>query len=617
MGRPAMKTFIGALGRPIALALAVAALPGAAEAASYPSGFSDVVVASSLGFATAFSFFPDGRIAIAEKTGVVRIVKNGQLLSTPLIDVSDRVNDYWDRGLLSVAVDPDFGSRPHVYLLYVYENDPSDFTGPKTARLTRVTVSGDTADPDSETVVVGKTGGRSCHDFPAGSDCIPADGPSHSVGGLKIAGNAIFLTVGDAADFNTVNDDALRAQDLDSLAGKLLRVGRDGRGLSSNPFWNGNANANRSKVWAYGLRNAYRFSLRSGSGAPVVYLGDVGSNHREEINVAGAGANFGWPCYEGTAQLSGYAGYQTCQDLYAKQGTAQARKPILDYASGCVTGGAFATSTAYPAPYRGAYFYADFTQGWLRMLQVDGSNNLVAGSVADFAQGLNEPVDVQTGPDGLLYYLAISAGSLRRIEFNAGNTPPVAVARANRTAGLKPLRVTFSSPDTDDPDGDTLTYEWDYGDGTTGTGRRRAHTYKPPDSGIYEYVATLTVRDGRGGVTQDSLTITVGNRLPVAKIGTPSSSRRFSVGDVITFSGSGRDPDEGTLPDSALTWQILLHHCPAGACHVHPFTSATGPSGSFTVPEHGDQIHFELVLTATDSGGLTHTVSRKIKERAN
>jgi glucose/arabinose dehydrogenase len=614
-GKLAMKPPLGAVGRIVVLALVLVAPAGGAEAVSYPAGFSGVLLASSFDFPTAFAFFPDGRIAIAEKSGVVRIVKNGALLSTPLIDISDRVNDYWDRGLIGIVVDPDFGTHPYVYLLYVYENDPDDYVGPKTSRLTRVRVSEDRADPDTEKVLLGKVGGRSCYDFPTGSDCIPSDGASHAVGGLRFAGNTIFLTVGDAADFNTVNDDALRAQDLDSLAGKLLRVTRDGRGLSSNPFWNGKADANRSKVWAYGLRNAYRFSLRPASGSPVAYLGDVGWSYREEINVAVAGSNLGWPCYEGEAQQGGYAGYQTCQALYAKRGAARARRPLFEYGGGCVTGGAFATSSTYPAPYRGAYFFGDFVQGWLRMLRVDGENRLVPESVADFAREVDGPVDVQTGPDGLIYYLAINTGELRRIEYNAHNTPPVAVANANRTAGLRPLAVRFSSVGSSDSDQDHLTFEWDYGDGQVGSGSPATHTYNPPDSGIHVYIATLTVRDGQGGVAQDSLEITVGNRRPEVKIRTPSASSRFRIGDVISFSGSARDRDEGTLPDSSLTWQILLHHCPDAECHVHPFTTVTGPSGSFTAPEHGDQIHFELVLTATDGGGLTRTVSRKIKQR--
>ena len=126
-----------------------------AGATNFPTGFSDDVVASGLTEPTAISFFPDGRMAIAQKSGVVRLVKNGALQPTPLIDIEDRVNDYWDRGLIGIAVDPSFASNPYVYLLYVYENDPNDYTGTNTSRLTRVTVTNDTANPASEQVLLG------------------------------------------------------------------------------------------------------------------------------------------------------------------------------------------------------------------------------------------------------------------------------------------------------------------------------------------------------------------------------------------------------------------------------------------------------------------------------
>ena len=134
-------------------------LVSVAGAVSLPPGFSQDVVATGLTEPTAISFFPDGRIAIAEKSGIVRLVKNGALLPLPLIDLSARVNDFWDRGLLGIAVDPDFPSNPHVYLLYVFENDANDYFGTKTARLTRVTVTGDTASPASEVVILGTTTG--------------------------------------------------------------------------------------------------------------------------------------------------------------------------------------------------------------------------------------------------------------------------------------------------------------------------------------------------------------------------------------------------------------------------------------------------------------------------
>jgi hypothetical protein len=271
---------------------------------------------------TSFAFFPapDTRILIAEKSGIVRIVKNGALLPTPFIDLSDRVNDYWDRGLLGIAVDPNFPTNPHVFLLYTYENDAGEYEGPKTARLTRVTVSGDTASPASEVVILGTVVGRSCHDFAAGADCIPSDGTSHTVGAVKFASDGtIFVTTGDGADFNTVNTNALRSLDLNSLAGKILRITRTGQGLSTNPYWTGDASQIRSKIWGAGVRNAFRMNLKPGTLTP--YLGDVGWSTREEINVVPSGANLGWPCYEGSIQQAGYAPYPTCQTLYGPGGT--------------------------------------------------------------------------------------------------------------------------------------------------------------------------------------------------------------------------------------------------------------------------------------------------------
>ena len=294
-----------------------------AAATSFPTGFSQDVIASGLTEPTAIAFFPDGRMAIAEKSGIVRLVKNGALQPTPLIDIQARVNDYWDRGLIGIAVDPSFASNPYLYLLYVYENDPNDYTGTKTSRLTRVTVTGDTASPASEQILLGSVVAnlttRSCKGFPAGSDCLPADGYSHSVGHIKFASDGtLFIMVGDSASFWTVDVDALRAQNLDSLSGKILRVTRTGQGVSGNPFWTGNANDNRSKVWAYGVRNGYRFNLKPGTTVP--YLGDVGWDTTEEITAVTAGANLGWPCYEGSGHQAGYEPLQACQDLYATAG---------------------------------------------------------------------------------------------------------------------------------------------------------------------------------------------------------------------------------------------------------------------------------------------------------
>ena len=108
-------------------------------AQTLPPNFIEDIVASNLDFPIAFAALPGGRLLIAQKGGVVRLVKNGVLQPVPFIDVSAKVNDYWDRGLLGIAADPSFTTNNFVYLYYVFEHNASDYGGPKTARLTRVT----------------------------------------------------------------------------------------------------------------------------------------------------------------------------------------------------------------------------------------------------------------------------------------------------------------------------------------------------------------------------------------------------------------------------------------------------------------------------------------------
>jgi len=576
------------------------------SAMTLPEGFTSEVVAGGLQLPTAIAHLPDGRLLIAEKAGVVRLFKDGVLLPVPFIDISQRVNSHHDRGLLGLTVDPAFLSNGYVYLLYTYDDDAVDDTGPKTARLARYTATGDTASPGSEVVLLGTWVGNSCNHFPPGTDCIPSDSASHSVGNLRFAPDGtLFVSMGDGARFDGVDDDALRAQDLDSLAGKVLRITRAGQGLPSNPFWTGDAHANRSKVWALGLRNPYRFNLRPGTSTP--YLGDVGwgsFDEVEELNVASAGANFGWPCYEGRLRQPGYEPKALCQALYAR-GPSAVRPPLYAWGHGegqTATGGAFYTGSEYPPQWRGAYFFADYSQQWIRALRVDENDQLVPGSVTPFATGVGGLVELSTGPDAHLYFVDIVAGQVRRIRYTAGNTLPVAVASAAPRDGVPPLLVRFSSTGSSDPDGDALQYHWDFGDGTSASGvAHPEHTYTAP--GVH--VARLTVRDGRGGSNSATVSISVGNRAPVVSIHSPAETLRFKVGDTVSYSGSASDPEDGAIPADRLAWTLTLHHCSAGACHSHPYGTSTGTGGALTVPDHGDEVRFELTLTATDSAGLT------------
>jgi glucose/arabinose dehydrogenase len=540
----------------------------------------------------------------------VRLVKNGVLQPTPFIDISDRVNGYWDRGLLGVAVDPEFTTNGYVYLLYTYENDPLVYNGTKTGRLTRVTAVGDTASPSTEVILLGSIAGSTCNGLPPGSDCIVSESPSHSVGGLwfDLEGH-LFVSLGEGAHFNNVNDDALRSQDLTSFAGKILRITRDGQGLPSNPFYTGDPNAVQSKIFAYGLRNPFRFSLRPGTLVP--YVGDVGWNTTEEVNVAVPGANLGWPCYEGGVKQAGYSPKTVCQTLYAA-GASAVKPPLIGWAhnglNSASVGGIFYTATAYPSNYHGAYFYADYARNWIRYAHVDASNNLT-GPSAVFATGLTTPVQLALDAEGNLLYLSIGMNAIRRIRYSSGNTPPIAVASANPTSGNSPIQVSFSSSGSRDPDNDALSYSWNFGDGSPqSTLPNPVHEYTASGT----HTAVLTVTDARGGSNSATVTITVGNSPPTIAVVSPTPEFRYKVGDVVHYAATVTDSDDGTIPESKISWKVVIKHCPNGTCHEHTLLTSTGSAGSFTVPDHGDDSYFQLVVTAEDSAGLKRTSSMNV-----
>jgi glucose/arabinose dehydrogenase len=570
--------------------------------AALPSGFETEVLADGLVLPTALTFSSDGRMFIAEKDGTVRLYKNGALEAVPVIRLTD-INNYGDRGLIGIAADPNFAVNGYLYLSYTYENTPgANFSGPKTGRIVRITVVGDIASESSKVVLVGSVGGNistpSCQNFATTDDCIPSDSSSHTVGGLRFGPDGkLYASLGDGASFDYVDPNALHAQNLDSLAGKMLRINTDGTAPSDNPFYNGSATANRSKVYAYGLRNMFRFNFKPGT--TQLYGGDVGWNTWEEINKIVKGGNYGWPCREGTLPTAyGCTAAGALDPLYAYPHDANG--------AGSVTAGAFPTGTAYPAQYANTFFFGDYAQNWIKQMKVSTSGAFL--SVSDFASSTdstNGPVEFITGPEGNIYFIAIYTGEVKRITHTLGNRRPIVAMSGSPLSGLAPLTVNFSSAGTNDPDGNPITYLWNFGDGSGSSIANPSHVFT--QNGIYNTV--LTVRDNKGGVETKSITVTVGNRAPSAVITTPVAGSLYVPGEVLTLSGSGNDAEDGALPSTALSWRVILHH----NTHVHILETYTGNNIPFTGPDHSDPSVFtEIELTVTDSGGLRHTTSVNI-----
>jgi hypothetical protein len=238
----------------------------------------------------------------------------------------------------------------------------------------------------------------------------------------------------------------------------------------------------------------------------------------------------------------------------------------------------FYGGSSYPGTYNGALFFGDHSRNCIWAMLPGGNGLPSANSLRAFVVDPNShPVDLATDPaSGDLVYVNFEGGQVRRIRYIGANTPPVAVATANPTGGTAPLTVQFTGSGSSDPDGDALTYSWDLnGDGAYGDSTTVNPSFTYATAGTYQ--VTLRVTDARGASsTSTPVTITVGpgNAAPAPVIDTPPSSLTWAVGDTISFSGHATDAEDGTLPASALSWQVIIHH----GGHTHP------PSRHSTAP---------------------------------
>ena len=630
-------------------------------------GFQETTVFSGLEAPTAVRFAPDGRIFVAEKPGGIKVFDGvGDTTPTLVATLRPQVNHNWDRGMLGMAIDPNFPAKPFIYVLYTYDapiggtaptwNDQCPTPpGPTTngcvasARLSRLEISGNQM-VGAEQVLI--------EDW-----C--QQGPTHTIGDLRFGSDgALYVSSGDAAspDFvdigqmgipknpcgdppvpvggtqtaPTAEGGALRSQDLrtpadpTTLDGTLLRVNPDtGEAMSGNPLA-ASSDPERRRVIAYGLRNPFRFAIRPGTNE--VWLGDVGWNTTEEINRVTSPTdtnveNFGWPCYEGAGRQSGYdnANLNLCENLYAA-GAGAVTSPYLAYAHAskphaedpCPTGTSSISGMAFPPPgstlpaeLDGALFFADYARACIWVMPRGGGSAPNPALTRTFRAGAATPVDIQFGPGGDLFYANVWEGEIRRIRYTAGNQAPRAVASASPTSGNTPLVVSFSGAASSDPDGDPITYAWDLdGDRAYDDSSSPNPTFTYTSRGVYQ--VGLRVTDSHGATASDSVAITAGNTPPVATISTPTSGFTWDVGDTIHFEGSATDAQEQRLGRAQLSWTFLLHHCPS-ACHIHEIQSFPGTDwGDFDAPDHEYPSYLELRLTATDSGGLTDTQSVRL-----
>src|SRR5262245_18989199 len=710
-------------------------LGGNLLAATVPPGFTETVISGPWSSAVGVAFEDNGRMYVWEGTGQVWFKDPGDANYTLLLDISEEVGLWSDHGMLGFALDPNFRVNGYIYVLYVvdryyllhfgdpdYDPNANAYFDATIGRLTRYTCrSSDgfrSVDPASRQILIGETKQTG----------IPICSDTHGVGSLVFGEDGTLLvSAGDGGTAHATDlggpqplsyapqaladgiirpkEDvgAFRAQLVDSLNGKVLRIDpATGNGLPSNPYYDAaNPRAPRSRVWALGLRNPYRMSLRPntgshfpGDGNPgILYVGHVGWNTWEALDVVtGPRQNFGWPTYEGLSINPGQGGVDYNVDidnqdapnpLYPGAGCSQYfsfrqllhedtlapagqppfanpcntsqripssipqflhTRPVLDwnhasaitptptyggsgqaqtanvgapgspvsgtpFAGNCAIGGTWYTGTNFPAAYQNRYYFADWGDGLIKTLTFDANDKPVA--LGDFASNAGAIVKIEQHPiDGSLYYITynFTGAEIDQLTYT-GNRTPIAVASADRYYGPTPMAVQFSSNGSSDPDGQPITFSWNFGDGSpVSTQANPAHTFTAPPGVPTKYVVTLTVTDSGNLSAQATLIVSINNTPPNVTITSPVDHTLYSPSNQTTVNLTATVSDaESSDAQLSYQWQVLLHHNdhnhPALTSTYHATTAVLEPTGCDGINIY----YYRILLTVTDPAGLATT----------
>ncbi len=325
-----------------------------------------------------------GRLFVIEKPGIIRVIHDGELLDEPFLDIRDVVDDSGnEQGLLGLAFHPDYASNGRFFVAYTTDDTNS-------VAEYRVTADPNVADPESGVVLI----------------AAPDQYANHNGGMLAFGPNDGYLYIS-MGDGGSSGDPLNSGQSLDTLLGKILRIDVDAGdpyGIpDGNPMLqNGGA---EPEIWAYGLRNPWRFSFDRDTGD--LWIADVGQNRLEEINFQPAdsdgGENYGWRIMEASDCFNPQSGCDTNGLVL----------PVFEYdhGQGCsVTGGYVYRGDAIPG-LQGTYLFTDYCTGnfWATRATGDGFDTerlgTIPGGVSAFGEDEDGELYVVNDPDGIIYRL--------------------------------------------------------------------------------------------------------------------------------------------------------------------------------------------------------------------
>ncbi len=659
-----------------------------------PANFQDNEFATDFNGVNGVTFDDAGRAYVWEKGGKVWN-RTSDGVWHELLNISDEVNVSNDSGLKGFVLHPNFLTNGYFYLLYEvdrhhlinfgtasYDPNANDYLNASISRITRYTVDINNFTslvPNSRFILLGTTptdGFPFIHDtHNAGSLIFGTDGTLIASCGESSATNAddgsaqftyyqqaLIDGILKSDDPNTVsineneNVGSWRAQMIDCLSGKIIRIDpMTGDGISSNPYYDaGNPRAAKSRVWAMGFRNPFRITLRPNTGdhlpsagnPGVIYVGEVGSFSREEINtVTSAGQNFGWPVFEGMDEISSprvqypsgrpefelpiinkkpaidyrFSPARAYVNNQMREIGTSASNAItgLDFEGGCSIGGIFYTGTNFPAEYQGRYFNANFNnnntagQSWIHGFTMDANDEL--SEMHSFLSNALSVTGMAVNPiNGYLYY-ASYGGSIREVKYDTGNQPPVARASQDVKYGVSPLTVIFNGSLSTDPENGALTYAWNFGDGSpVSTVMNPTHIFTAPNANPIRYDVTFTVTDDQNQSNTTSLIVSVNNTPPVISSTTVDNMSVFANINIQNVILQATVTDAQTPSNQlAFKWETALFH----DTHKHPEPVDTQQSSNITltpVPCDNEVYYYQVKLTVTDVHGLSATITKNI-----
>ena len=547
------------------------------------SYFQNEILATGFNLPTAIKFLPDGRMLVVELAGTIRVLPPPYTTPdpTPFLQLTNIGSAGVQQGIYDIALDPNFSTNHYYYIFYTLGT-------PNVDRFSRFTANA---------TLTGTVAGS---EFVIYQDPEIANAEHHG-GAINFSNDGkILLTTGE--HFN-----AGEAQDLTKPRGKILRFNMDGTVPTDNPFYDG-AGPNYDAIWALGLRNPFRAYYDAPTGRLII--GDVGGNDYstaiEEIDIGARGANYGWPNVEAP---NGNPAYTAPAYYYPHNGRDAA-----------ITGGFVYHGTQFPSSYQGSYFFADYTQNWIKRLTFDANGNV--NGVFNF-EPLDGSVDgpygdivyMTEGPDGALYYVDLGYSDISGT-FGVSKIRRISFVQLRPAAGGLCICIPDTRPD---PAHRQLLQRRLLRSGRAGADlfvdlRRWRHVdASQPIAHIYGRRSVSGPAHGFRRRQLDALDAAEHQRWQSAGRDhsiTPTDDGLFRAGDVITFSGTATDAEDGTLPASAYTWNIDFLH----EGHVHPGTPITGvTSGTFTIPTTGHDFsgftRYRITLTVTDSSGLQSSQS--------